>query len=80
MLNLDNQVVSLQLDVLADLYIVVLQAILPLVDGTLDLSDVVLAGPHFLVDDLDNTFLDLNQRYQSMPCVDVRNYTLRAKQ
>lgn len=80
MLNLGNQVVSLQLDVFADLFIVVLQVILPLVYGTLDQSDVVLAGPHFLVDDLDNTFLNLNQRNQSMPCVDVRNYALRAKQ
>jgi hypothetical protein len=79
MLNLGNQVVSLRLDVLADLFIVFLQVILPLVDGTLDMSDVVLAGPHLLVDDLDNTFLDLNQRYEGVTSVDVRDNALRAE-
>lgn len=79
MLNLGNQVVSLRLDVLADLFIVFLQVILPLVDGTLDMSDVVLAGPHLLVDDLDNTFLDLNQRYEGVTSVYVRNNALRAE-
>lgn len=79
MLNLSNQVVSLRLDVLADLFIVFLQVILPLVDGTLDMSDVVLAGPHFLVDDLNNTFLDLNQRYEGVTGIDVRDYALRAQ-
>ena len=79
MLNLSNQVVSLRLDVLADLFIVFLQVILPLVDGTLDMSDVVLAGPHLLVDDLNNTFLDLNQRYEGVTRVDVRDYALRAQ-
>ena len=79
MLNLGNQAVSLRLDVLSDLFIVLLQVILPLVYGTLDLSDVVLAGPHLLVDDLDYTFLDLNQRYESMTGVDVRDNALRAE-
>ena len=79
MLNLSNQVVSLRLDVLADLFIVFLQVILPLIDGTLDMSDVVLAGPHLLVDDLNNTFLDLNQRYEGVTGIDVRDYALRAK-
>ena len=79
MLNLGNQVVSLRLDVLADLFIVFLQVILPLVDGTLDMTDVVLAGPHLLVDDLDNTFLDLNQRYEGVTSVDVRDNALRAE-
>ena len=79
MLNLGNQVVSLRLDVLAALFIVFLQVILPLVDGTLDMSDVVLAGPHLLVDDLDNTFLDLNQRYEGLTSVDVRDNALRAE-
>jgi hypothetical protein len=79
MLNLGNQVVSLRLDVLADLFIVFLQVILPLVDGTLDMSDVVLAGPHLLVDDLDDTFLDLNQRYEGVTSVDVRDNALRAE-
>lgn len=79
MLNLGDQAVSLRLDVLADLSIVLFQIILPLIDGTLDLSDVVLAGPHLLVDDLDYTFLDLNQRYERMTCVDVRDNALRAE-
>ena len=79
MLNLGNQVVSLRLDVLADLFIVFLHVIRPLVDCTLDMSDVVLAGPPLLVDDLDDTFLDLNQRYEGVTSVDVRDNALRAE-
>ena len=79
MLNLGNQVVSLTFDVLADLFIVVLQVILPIIDGTLDMSNIVLASPHFLVDNLDYTFLDLNQRYEGMTRVDVRDNALRAE-
>ena len=79
MLNLGNQVVSLRLDVLADFIIVVLQVILLLIDGTLYMTYVILAGPHLLVHDLDNTFLDINQRYEGMTRVYVRDYALRAE-
>ena len=74
-LNLGNQVVSLRLDVFADPIIVNLS----LIDGALDISDVVLAGLYLLLDYMDYTLLDLNQRYEIMARAYVRDYAIRAE-
>ena len=70
-LNLLNKLVCLRLDGLAVINILLSPNIAPLIDGTLDMADEVLTGPHLLIDNLDYIFLNLNQRYEGMTRVNM---------